>query len=93
MALDGVEGEIAPLLVAGQRRGERVAREPPGPAGLEGVRLFSSPPTARQWNTSEYSGTRVKPRRSPSSTAMSPTTSQWMPVSSATSFTATSAAE
>ena len=51
----------------------------------------SSPPMARQWNTSEYSGMRVKPRRRPSSTAMSCTTSHSMPVSSCTSFTATSA--
>ena len=31
----------------------------------------SSPPIIRQWNTSEYIGMRAKPRRRPSSTAMS----------------------
>ena len=36
---------------------------------------------------------RVIPMRIPSSTAMTPCGSQWMPVSSSTSFTATSAGE
>ena len=31
----------------------------------------SSPPIMRQWNSSEYSGNRAKPRRRPSSTAIS----------------------
>ena len=34
---------------------------------------FSSPPIIRQWKSSEYSGSRAKPRRRPSSTAMSET--------------------
>ena len=54
---------------------------------------FSSPPIIRQWNTIEYIGTRAKPRRRPSSTAIRRTGSHSIPVSSSTSFIAISDAE
>jgi hypothetical protein len=41
-----------------------------------------SPPTARQWNTSEYSGMRVNPSRIPSITPISDRPRHSMPVSS-----------
>ena len=41
----------------------------------------------------EYSGMAVNPMRIPSSTAITPSGTQVMPVSSSTSFTATSLAE
>ncbi len=53
----------------------------------------SEPPVIRQWNTSEYSGIPVKPRRRPSRMAIGRITSQSMPVSSRTSLTTTSAGE
>ena len=78
---------------AGERpRAGRPRANQPTSAHSSGWRA-SSPPMARQWNTSGCIGTRVKPRRSPSSTAMRRTGSQSMPVSSCTSFTATSDAE
>ena len=54
---------------------------------------WSSPPVARHRNTVEYSGMRVMPMRMPSSTATTPSGTHSMPVSSRTSFTATSAGE
>ncbi len=53
----------------------------------------SSPPTARQWNSTMYIAKRVKPRRWPSVIDSRPIGSHSIPVSSATSFTATSAGE
>src|SRR5437763_751618 len=53
----------------------------------------SSPPRTRQRKINEYRGTRVKPRRRPSSTAMMRTGSTSIPVSSCTSLTTTSDAE
>lgn len=53
----------------------------------------SSPPTARQWNSSMYIPKRVNPMRWPSITESSCTGSHSTPVSSATSLTATSAGE
>ena len=48
---------------------------------------MSSPPVARQWNSTMYMPNRVKPMRRPSMTARSCTGSHSMPVSSWTSFT------
>jgi len=53
----------------------------------------NSPPVAVQWNSSMYMAKREKPIRWPSMTARSWSGTQSMPVSSATSFTATSAGE
>ena len=78
-------------------RGERVAPQRSAPASGVGSAssanqptsahssgwALSSPPSARQWNTSEYSGHAGEAQPQPSSTAMSRTTSTSMPVSSA----------
>ena len=53
----------------------------------------SSPPVAVQWNTSMYIPNREKPIRWPSMTASTRCGSHSIPVSSTTSFTATSAGE
>ncbi len=53
----------------------------------------SSPPIICAWNTSEYSGSRANPSRSPSNTAMSDSISISTPVSSYTSLIAISDGE
>ena len=92
LAADRREGLIGPEVGVGDRLGQRIVAEPADVAALERMGL-SSPPVIRQWNTSDTSGMRVKPRRCPSRIAMGRTTSHSMPVSSHTSFTTTSAGE
>ena len=70
LAADGGEGEVGPR--SRRRRGatgrSSSANQPTSPRTRAGG-AAARRPSARQWNTSKYSGMRVKPRRSPSSTA------------------------
>ena len=93
LAVDRAEREVEPAVRAGERLRQRVAREEADRATSRADGPCSSPPIMRQWNTIEYIGTRAKPSRRPSSTAISDTGSHSMPVSSSTSFIAISDGE
>ena len=81
LAVDRPEREVDPAVLAGERLRQASRGKKPTWRVSSGWPT-SSPPSIRQWNTSEYSGTRAKPRRRPSSTAISDTGSTSMPVSS-----------
>ena len=92
LAVDRGERHRPPPLGAGGRRREVVRPNQPTSRHSSGWRS-SSPPIAVHWNTSMYIPKREKPIRWPSITDSTRSGTHSMPVSSGTSFTATSAGE